>query len=217
MSWNKSDLECQSQCWGCNLPWSHFNTSQSHLGNSNNMSLSKFMLMKLLSHPGHGDSKCCILGNWTCFSFLKMSKTLLEFRTEDASWVRGETSSRNWNKSAHLQYITENVNSFITSDLIRSNIVLMFSLQDVPGGGTDQSPDQGPPAEWHVPEDGESRPLSSVGGGTRTESCDQVEIPSVEGYNQFYIHTGLQDRGSHGRSKELDIPAPLKPQIIQVF
>lgn len=78
----------------------------------------------------------------------------------------------------------------------------MFSSQDIPGGGTDQSPDQGPPAEWHVPEDGESRPLSSVGGGTRTESFDQVEIPSVEGYNQLYVHTGLQDRGSHGRSKE---------------
>lgn len=78
----------------------------------------------------------------------------------------------------------------------------MFSSQDIPGGGIDQSPDQGPPAEWHVPEDGESRPLSSVGGGTRTESCDQVEIPSVEGYNQLYVHTGLQDRGSHGRSKE---------------
>ena len=27
-----------------------------------------FKLMKVLSHPGHGNSKCCIVGNWTCFS-----------------------------------------------------------------------------------------------------------------------------------------------------
>lgn len=26
------------------------------------------MLMKAVSHSGHGDSKCCILGNWTRFS-----------------------------------------------------------------------------------------------------------------------------------------------------
>ena len=24
------------------------------------------------SYPGHGNSKCCIVGNWTCFSFLKI-------------------------------------------------------------------------------------------------------------------------------------------------
>ena len=31
------------------------------------------MLMKVLGHPGHGNSECCIVGNWTCFSFLKTS------------------------------------------------------------------------------------------------------------------------------------------------
>ena len=43
----------------------------------------KYMLMKLLSHPGHGKSSCCIVGNWTCFSFSKMfhlsSKRVLPF------------------------------------------------------------------------------------------------------------------------------------------
>ena len=27
--------------------------------------------MKVLSHPSHGSSKCCIVDNWACFSFLK--------------------------------------------------------------------------------------------------------------------------------------------------
>ena len=27
-------------------------------------------LMKVLSHPGHGNSKCCIVGNWIGFRFL---------------------------------------------------------------------------------------------------------------------------------------------------
>ena len=27
------------------------------------------MLMKVLSHPGPGKSKCCIVGDWACFSF----------------------------------------------------------------------------------------------------------------------------------------------------
>ena len=30
------------------------------------------MLMKVLIHPGHGKSKCCIVNKWTCLSFLKM-------------------------------------------------------------------------------------------------------------------------------------------------
>ena len=25
------------------------------------------MLMKVLSHQGHGKSKCCVIGNWTCY------------------------------------------------------------------------------------------------------------------------------------------------------
>ena len=29
------------------------------------------MLMKVLIHQGHGNFKCCIIANWTCFSFLK--------------------------------------------------------------------------------------------------------------------------------------------------
>ena len=29
------------------------------------------MLMKVLSHPGHGNSRCCIEGNGMCFSVLK--------------------------------------------------------------------------------------------------------------------------------------------------
>ena len=45
------------------------------------------MLMKVLSHPGHGKSKCCIVGNWTCFSLLKTfhlsSKRLFQF------WLTG--------------------------------------------------------------------------------------------------------------------------------
>lgn len=32
------------------------------------------MLIKVLSHPGHGHSVCCIIGNWTCLHF---SKTFL--------------------------------------------------------------------------------------------------------------------------------------------
>ena len=27
--------------------------------------------MKVLSYPGHGNCKCCAVGNWTGFSFLK--------------------------------------------------------------------------------------------------------------------------------------------------
>ena len=42
-------------------------------------------LMKALSHPGDGNSKCCIVGNWTWFSVLKTfhlpSKKLLQFLT----------------------------------------------------------------------------------------------------------------------------------------
>lgn len=30
-------------------------------------------LMKVLGHPGRGNSKCCIVGNWHCFSFLTIS------------------------------------------------------------------------------------------------------------------------------------------------
>ena len=30
-----------------------------------------YMLVKVLSHAGHGKSKCCIVGNWACFSLLK--------------------------------------------------------------------------------------------------------------------------------------------------
>ena len=26
------------------------------------------MLMKVLSHPGHGNSDSCLVGNWTCFT-----------------------------------------------------------------------------------------------------------------------------------------------------
>ena len=41
------------------------------------------MLMKIIYHPGHGNSKCHIVGNWTRFSFLTMvhhsSKKLLQF------------------------------------------------------------------------------------------------------------------------------------------
>ena len=41
------------------------------------------MLLKVLSHPGRDKSKCCIVGNWTCFSLLEMfhlaSKRLLQF------------------------------------------------------------------------------------------------------------------------------------------
>ena len=41
------------------------------------------MLTNVLSHTGHGSFKCCIVGKWTCFSFLKMfhlsSKRLLQF------------------------------------------------------------------------------------------------------------------------------------------
>lgn len=29
------------------------------------------MLMKVLITPGHGNFECYIIGNWTCFSFLK--------------------------------------------------------------------------------------------------------------------------------------------------
>ena len=40
--------------------------------------------MKVPSHPGHGDSRCCIVGNWTCLIFLMTfhlsSKRLLPFR-----------------------------------------------------------------------------------------------------------------------------------------
>ena len=43
----------------------------------------RIMLMKVLSHPGHGNSKCCTVVNWTCFSLLKMfhhsSEKLLQF------------------------------------------------------------------------------------------------------------------------------------------
>ena len=39
--------------------------------------------VSVLSHPGHGKSRCCIVGNWTCLSFLKTfhlsSKRLLQF------------------------------------------------------------------------------------------------------------------------------------------
>ena len=28
----------------------------------------RIMLMKVLSHPGHGNSKCCTVVNWTCFT-----------------------------------------------------------------------------------------------------------------------------------------------------
>ena len=33
-------------------------------------------LIKVLSHPGHDYSKCCNVGNWTCFSFLEASSVL---------------------------------------------------------------------------------------------------------------------------------------------
>ena len=43
----------------------------------------KVLLMKVFSHPGHGYSKCCIVSNWTRFSFLQMfhfpSKRLLQY------------------------------------------------------------------------------------------------------------------------------------------
>ena len=29
------------------------------------------LLMMVFSHPGHGNARCCIVGNWTCFSVLK--------------------------------------------------------------------------------------------------------------------------------------------------
>ena len=49
------------------------------------------MLMKVLSHPGHGNCKSYVVGNWTCFSFLKTfhlsSERLLQFRNEEASWM----------------------------------------------------------------------------------------------------------------------------------
>ena len=44
---------------------------------------------------------------------VKIQQTPLQFiRTEEASWMRGETSSRNWNKSSCLRY-----NSYIYHDL----------------------------------------------------------------------------------------------------
>ena len=42
-----------------------------------------FTLMKVLSHPGRGNSERCIVGKWTCLSFLRMfrfsSRRLLQF------------------------------------------------------------------------------------------------------------------------------------------
>ena len=43
---------------------------------------SGIMLMKVLNHPGHGNSNCCVVGNWTWFRFLEVSplfKWLLQF------------------------------------------------------------------------------------------------------------------------------------------
>ena len=41
------------------------------------------LMTKVLRNPGHGHSRCCIVGNWTHFSFLKTvhlsSKRLLQF------------------------------------------------------------------------------------------------------------------------------------------
>ena len=36
------------------------------------------------SDPGHGNSKCCIAGSWTCFSFLKMLEAFGTARTVSA-------------------------------------------------------------------------------------------------------------------------------------
>ena len=36
-----------------------------------NLHWSEILFMKVRSHPAHGTSRCCIVGNWTCFSFLK--------------------------------------------------------------------------------------------------------------------------------------------------
>ena len=44
------------------------------------------MLMKVLTHRGHGNSKCCS----------QEASSVLKWNSE-ASWMRGETSSRNWN------------------------------------------------------------------------------------------------------------------------
>ena len=53
--------------------------------------MSVLMLMKALSHPGDGKSKCCIAGSWTCFSFLKKlaaCDTALRFVASiRASWL----------------------------------------------------------------------------------------------------------------------------------
>ena len=40
------------------------------------------MLMKVLSHPGHGKSRCCIVG---------LPTPLQLVRTEEASWMTGES------------------------------------------------------------------------------------------------------------------------------
>ena len=42
-----------------------------------------FLLIKVVSHPGHGESMRYVVGKWTYFSFLMLflcsSKTLLQF------------------------------------------------------------------------------------------------------------------------------------------
>ena len=41
------------------LSWHFINQTTKHESNQ------KIMLMKVLSHPGHGNLKCCIVSNWT--------------------------------------------------------------------------------------------------------------------------------------------------------
>ena len=42
------------------------------------------LLMKVLSHPGHGNSKCSIVGSWTCFSSFK--RIHLSFKRVLTNW-----------------------------------------------------------------------------------------------------------------------------------
>ena len=58
-----------------------------------NTSTTQLKLMKILSHPGHGNSKCCIMGNYGMFQFVEDVSPLIQeassVLTNWRRWVAG--------------------------------------------------------------------------------------------------------------------------------
>ena len=66
-----------------------------------NMKHNSGMLVKVLSHPGHGKPRCCIAVDWTCFSLLKMS-LIQEASLLSRNWKRCRVLHSMWKCSCRV-------------------------------------------------------------------------------------------------------------------